>query len=92
MLTRCLPQISLILIGINNYAEWINRGPEFKFKVSPSDFVSAKIVIIHVYELVCWSIRIVPAGGNQMTLVVPVFGSVSDFSLHQCFGASRDDP
>ena len=91
MLTR-LPRISLILIGINNYAEWINKGPEFKFKVSPSDFVSAKIIIIHVCKLVCWSIRIVPAGGNQMTPVVSVFGRLSDFSLHQCFEASRDDP
>ena len=42
--------------------------------------------------LICGSIRIVSAGGNQMTPVVAVFGSVSYFSLHRCYGASRNDP
>ena len=42
-------------------------------------------------RLVCSSIRIVPAGGNQMSSVVPVFGRVSYFSLRQCSGASHND-
>ena len=36
-----------------------------------------------VYKLIYGSIRIVSAGGNHMTPVVPVFGSVSYFSLLQ---------
>ena len=42
-------------------------------------------------RLVCSSIRIVPAGGNQMSPVVPVYGRVSYFSLRQCSGASHND-
>jgi len=42
-------------------------------------------------RLVCRSIRIVPAGGNQMSPVVPVYGRVSYFSLRQCSGASHND-
>ena len=48
--------------------------------------------LLLICKLVCGSIRIVSAGGNQMTPVVAVFGSVSYFSLHRCYGASRNDP
>ena len=33
-------------------------------------------VALFIYKLVCGSIRIVSAGGNQMSPVVPVFGDV----------------
>ena len=48
--------------------------------------------LLLICKLICGSIRIVSAGGNQMTPVVAVFGSVSYFSLHRCYGASRNDP
>ena len=46
--------------------------------------------LLLICKLVCGSIRIVSAGGNQMTPVVAVFGSVSYFSLRRCYGASRN--
>ena len=48
--------------------------------------------LLLICKLVCGSIRIVSAGGNQMTPVVAVFGSLSYFPLRRCYGASRNDP
>lgn len=45
-----------------------------------------------LYWFVRRAIRIVLAGGNQMSPVVLVFGSVSYFALRHCHGASRNDP
>lgn len=45
-----------------------------------------------LYWFVCRAILIVPAGGKQMSPVVPVFGSVSYFALRHCHGAFRNDP